>query len=309
MKILLLGRTGQLGAALAPALATLGEVVALDRAGLDLAKPAAIPAIVAHHRPDVIVNAAAYTAVDRAESEAELAMTINGEAPGALAEAGRRTGAALVHFSTDYVFDGTLDRPYREDDAPHPLNAYGRSKLEGERTVQASGAAALILRTSWLYGAGGVNFLETMLRLGRAREELAVVDDQRGAPTTVQVVADATAAILAQAKRDPTRFFGSKGGLCHLACRGETSWHGFASSIFEEGRRRGLAFAVRTVRPIPTSGYPTPARRPANSRLDLGRLKNRFGVEPLDWRAALGTAMDAVARRDGGGAAPRVQAG
>ena len=309
MKLLLLGRSGQLGAALAPALAGLGDVAALDRAGLDLADLAAIPNVVARHRPDVIVNAAAYTSVDRAESEPELAMTVNGRAPGVLAEAARRAGAALIHFSTDYVFDGTLDRPYREDDAPNPLNAYGRSKLAGERSILASGAAALILRTSWLYGAGGANFLETMLRLGRTRDELAVVDDQLGAPTTVRVVADAVAAILAQTKGDSARLLLAHGGLCHLACRGAVTWHGFATAIFEEGRKRGLAFAVRAIRPIPTSGYPTPARRPANSRLDLGLLKSRFGIEPTDWRVALGAVMDAVARRDGGTAPARAQAG
>jgi len=304
VKLLLLGRTGQLGSALAPALAPLGEVVTLDRAALDLADLATIPAVVARHRPDVVINAAAYTAVDRAESEADAAMTINGRAPGVLAEAARNANAALIHFSTDYVFDGAADRPYGEDDAPNPLNAYGRSKLAGERAVLASGAAALVLRTSWLYGMGGVNFLETMLRLGRARDEIAVVDDQRGAPTTVGVVADAVTSILSKARGEPVRFFGAEGGLCHLACRGETTRHGFASAIFEEGRKRGLAFAVRRVRPIPTSAYPTPARRPANSRLDLGRLGRRFGIETPDWRAALAGVMDAVARRDGGGAAP-----
>ena len=266
MKILLLGKTGQLGGALAAALSPLGEVVALDRAALDLADLSAIPDPVARHRPDVVVNAAAYTAVDRAESESDLAMTVNGKAPGALAEAARQAKAALIHFSTDYVFDGAASRPYREDDAPGPLNAYGRSKLEGERAVLASGAAALILRTSWLYGAGGTNFLETMLRLGRTRDELAVVDDQTGAPTSVDAVADAVAAILRQAKGDPVAMLRAKGGVCHLACQGATTWHGFASAIFEEGRKRGLAFAVRNVRAIPTRDYPTPARRPASSR-------------------------------------------
>jgi dTDP-4-dehydrorhamnose reductase len=308
VKILLLGRTGQLGGALAPALAPLGDVVALDRAALDLADLSAIPEAVARHRPDVVINAAAFTAVDRAESEADLAVTVNGRAPGVLADAARQANAALIHFSTDYVFDGTASLAYREDDAPNPLNAYGRSKLQGERAVLASGAAALILRTSWLYGAGGANFLETMLRLGRARDELAVVDDQTGAPTSVGVVADAVAAILAQANDDPVGFLGAKGGVCHLACHGATTWHGFASAIFEEGRKRGLAFAVRTVRAIPTRDYPTPARRPANSRLDLTRLQERFGVETPDWRAALGAVMDSIARRDGDGAR-RAEAG
>jgi dTDP-4-dehydrorhamnose reductase len=304
VKILLLGRNGQLGRALAPALAPLGEIVALDRAALDLADLAAIPGTVARHKPDLVVNAAAYTAVDRAESEAELAMTVNGRAPGVLAEAARDAKAALIHFSTDYVFDGTLDRPYREDDAPAPLNAYGRSKLAGERAVMASGAVALVLRTSWLYGPGGANFLETMLKLGRERDALRVVNDQWGAPTSVQVVAGAAATILSRAKGDPVAYLGAEDGLCHLACAGQTTWHGFALAIFEEGRRRGMSFAVKTVQPIPASGYPTPARRPANSRLDLGRLKQRFGIVTPDWRAALGVAMDAVTARDGGRAAP-----
>ncbi|MGE5145826.1 MAG: dTDP-4-dehydrorhamnose reductase, partial [Candidatus Eiseniibacteriota bacterium] len=224
-------------------------------------------------------------------------------------EAARRANAALVHFSTDYVFDGTSDRAYREDDATAPLNAYGRSKLAGERAVLASGAAALVLRTSWLYGAGGTNFLETMLRVGRARDELAVVDDQTGAPTTVGVVADAVAAILRKAGDAPARYLAAQGGLCHLTCRGATTWHGFATAIFEEGRKRGMAFAVRRVRAIPTSDYPTPARRPANSRLDLARLEERFGVVTLDWRSALGAVMDAVAARDGGAAPARATAG
>lgn len=309
MKILLLGRTGQLGGALAPALAPLGAVVALDRAALDLANADAIRAVVTRHRPDVIVNAAAYTAVDRAESESALAMIVNGEAPGVLAAAAREANAALIHFSTDYVFDGASDRPYREDDATAPLNAYGRSKRAGELAVLASGAAALVLRTSWLYGAGGANFLETMLRLGRARDELAVVDDQTGAPTTVGVVAEAVAAILKQAEGDPVAMLRSKGGVCHLACRGATTWHGFATAIFEEGRKRGLAFAVRRVRAIPTRDYPTPARRPANSRLDLARLRDRFGIETPEWRSALGAVMDTVVRRDGGAAPACANAG
>jgi dTDP-4-dehydrorhamnose reductase len=300
VKILLLGKTGQLGRALAPALAPLGEVVALDRAALDLADLAAIPGAVARHRPQVIVNAAAYTAVDRAESEPETAMTVNGRAPGVLAEAAREAGAALIHFSTDYVFDGRSDRPYREDDPTEPPNAYGASKRAGEEAILAAGAAALILRTSWLYGAGSTNFLETMLALGRARSELRVVDDQWGAPTPVAIVAEAVAAILARASDDPAAFVQKKSGICHLACRGATSWHGFATAIFAEGRKRGLDFTVTAIHAIPSRAYPTPARRPANSRLDLTRLRAQFGIETPEWRAALARVMDEIAARDGG---------
>ena len=300
MRVLLLGSSGQLGRALAPALASLGDVAALDRATLNFEDMSAIRGIVARHRPAVIVNAAAYTLVDQAESEPALAMTINGTAPGMLAEAARDAGAALIHFSTDYVFDGTLGRPYREDDPTAPLNAYGRSKRAGEEAILLSEAAALVLRTSWLYGAGGVNFLETMLRLGRERDALRVVNDQWGAPTSVTVVAGAVATILGQAAGDPVALLRAKGGLCHITCQGATTWHGFATAIFEEGRKRGLRFAVKAVQPIATQDYPTPASRPANSRLDLALLKERFGIETPDWRAALAPVMDAVAARDGG---------
>ena len=235
-------------------------------------------------------------------------MTVNGHAPGVLAEAARRAGAALVHFSTDYVFDGRSDRPYREDDATDPPNTYGASKRAGEEAILASGVAALILRTSWLYGAGSTNFLETMLALGRARSELRVVDDQWGAPTPVAVVAEGVAAILARASDDPAALLREKGGICHLACRGATTWHGFATAIFDEGRKRGLDFTVRTVHAIPSRDYPTPARRPANSRLDLTRLREQFGIETPDWQAALARVMDEVAARDGGAGRTRAEA-
>ncbi|MDJ0949915.1 MAG: dTDP-4-dehydrorhamnose reductase [Alphaproteobacteria bacterium] len=295
MSILLIGASGQLGGALAPALAGLGTVFSPGRQELDLADPEGAARCVRALAPDLIVNAGAYTAVDQAESEPELAMTINGAAPGAIAAAARDLKAALVHYSTDYVFDGTKTEPYREDDATNPLNAYGRSKRAGELAIAAAGAAHLILRTSWLYGAKGRNFVHTMLRLGAERETLTVVQDQIGAPTSVGAVADATAQILAQSRGNPQGYLAATGGIVNLCCRGETSWHGFATAIFDEARKRGMPLRVSEVTPIATEDFPTAARRPLNSRLDLTRLKDRFGLETPDWRTALAAVMAEIA--------------
>lgn len=288
MRLLLLGADGQLGSELRRALAPLGTVACATRDGrldgdtcerADLDAPGALRALVERLAPDVVVNAAAYTAVDRAESERAAAFRANAEAPAALAGACARAGARLVHYSTDYVFDGNAHRPYREEDPAAPLGVYGASKLAGEDAVRASAAAHLIIRTAWLYAGHGSNFMRTVLRLARERGELRVVADQVGNPTPAALVAGATAAILAQPPR--------ASGTWHVATAGETSWHGFASAIVERALARGLLQARPKVTAITTAEYPAPARRPAWSCLDCARLQRDFGVRMPHWRAAL----------------------
>lgn len=280
--ILLTGVSGQVGWELRRTLAPLGRVVGLDSRALDLADETAIRRKVAEVRPRIIVNPAAYTAVDKAESEPERARLINAYAPGVLAAAARDCAAILVHYSTDYVFDGAKDAAYLEDDATRPLNVYGATKLAGEEAIRAAGVRHLILRTSWVYGARGGNFLLTMQRLMRERAELNIVADQIGAPTWSRLIAEATAQILAQCL-SPARGADrpEPWGTYHLTCAGETSWYGFAAAIAELG-----GHATR-LKPIPTADYPTPARRPANSRLDNGRLARVFGLRLPHWREAL----------------------
>ncbi|WP_332672232.1 dTDP-4-dehydrorhamnose reductase [Aromatoleum sp.] len=293
MRLLVTGANGQVGWELARALMPLGDVVALDRSRCDLSRPETLARLVADVAPDVIVNAAAYTAVDRAESEEALATTVNGTAAGELARAAKTARALLVHYSTDYVFDGTNASPYDEDDPVAPLNAYGRSKFAGETGVRASGCDHLILRTTWVFAARGGNFVRTMLRLGAERETLRVVADQVGAPTWARNIADATALVVAQAQAERHRAaFAS--GVFNLASRGATSWHGFAEAIFAEARARlpEGSLKVRTVEPIPSADYPTPAARPANSCLSPGRLQARFGVVMPRWEDALGRCLD-----------------
>ena len=279
MKILLTGCAGQLGRELKRSLACLGEVIACDRSQLDLARADPLRAALRSIAPAVIINAAAYTAVDKAEAEPGLADTINSLAPGILAEEARRLDALLIHYSTDYVFDGSKATAYTEDDAPAPLSAYGRSKLGGERAIAAAGGRHLIFRTSWVYGLHGANFMKTMLRLGRERDELRVVGDKVGAPTWTRHLADATALILAG--------HGTAEGLYHLAASGETSWHGYAEAIFAEARATGLLEKSPTVRRITTAEYPLPAPRPANSRIDCTRFSTDFGLALPDWRTGL----------------------
>ncbi|MEW6663477.1 MAG: dTDP-4-dehydrorhamnose reductase [Bacillota bacterium] len=281
-RILLTGKNGQVGWDLQRALAPLGEVVALGRQELDLADPGAVRRSVREVRPGLIVNGGAYTAVDRAEAEPALAMAVNGIAPGILAEEAREVGAALIHYSTDYVFDGTKPGAYSEEDEPSPLNVYGKTKLAGERAIQAVGVPHLIFRTSWIYGLRGNNFLMTVLRLAMERDELRVVNDQRGSPTWSRSVAEATAKILARTSFSLDR----KGGLYHLSAGGETTWFGFASAILARvGRDRGR---LARLTPIPSHDYPTPARRPTNSLLSNTKLQQAFGItlpyweEPLD---------------------------
>lgn len=268
MKILLTGRDGQVGWELERALPALGEVVATDRNTLDLADSGAIRRVVREAKPEVIVNAAAYTAVDKAESEPEAAMRVNGTAPGVLAEEAKQLGALLVHYSTDYVFDGSKATPYTEDDSPHPVSAYGRTKLAGERAVQASGCRYLILRTSWVYGLRGKNFYRTIAAKAAAGERLRVVDDQRGVPTTSRFLAEGTVALL---KKDAT-------GLLHLVPSGETTWYGFAREIV--GQKVEL-------QPIKSGEFPSATHRPANSVLDNRKAASVLGRPFPDWQSLL----------------------
>jgi dTDP-4-dehydrorhamnose reductase len=259
------------------------ELTALDRTGCDLSDPGMVRAAIARARPQVIVNAAAWTAVDRAEAEPQACQRVNADAPAAMAAAARDSGALLLHYSTDYVFDGCERRPYREDDPVAPLGEYGRSKLAGEQAITASGCAAVILRTSWVYGLTGHNFLRTMLRLGEERDELGVVDDQHGSPTWSRSIARATLRILDQYAHDAASW-ARISGIYHATSGGSTTWHGFATAIFE--RAPGLARRPR-LRPISTADYPLPAPRPAWSVLDCGRLEERFGITLPQWHDAL----------------------
>ena len=286
-RILLTGANGQVGWELQRTLSCLGEVIALDSQALNLGDAAAIRRKVREIAPQMMVNSAAYTAVDKAESEADLARAVNATAPGILAEEAASLGALLVHYSTDYVFNGGGSTPWREDDACDPLNVYGATKLEGERLIQASGCRHLIFRTSWVYGARGSNFLLTMRRLMRERAELKIVDDQWGAPTWCRDLAEATAQVLSQ-MMSPL-FDAGKGtasGVYHMSNAGEVSWHGFAQAIQALDAPDATREATRLLA-IPGSEYPTPARRPLNSRLDNARLEQTFGLRLQDWRSAL----------------------
>jgi dTDP-4-dehydrorhamnose reductase len=280
--ILLTGMNGQVGWELQRTLAPLGRVVALDAEDLDLADARAIRRKVREVQPHIIVNPAAYTAVDKAESEPELAMAINGIAPGVFAEEARALDALLVHYSTDYVFDGRKDGPYVEDDAPNPLGVYGRTKLAGEEAVRAAGCRHLILRTSWVYGARGKNFLLTILKLAKERSELRIVDDQIGAPTWSRTLGEVTAQMLAQLHapgRAPSELQ-KLYGTYHLTSEGAVSWYGFTAEILCQANAR----PEPALHPIPTRDYPTPAVRPANSRLSCDRLLNTFGLSGGDWQ-------------------------
>ena len=289
-RILLTGRDGQVGFELVRALAPLGEVHAVDVGDVDLSDSGAVPDLVREVRPSIVVNPAAYTAVDRAESEADAARAVNAVAPGILAEEAARIGVPIVHYSTDYVFDGAKREPYVEEDAPNPTGVYGRTKLEGEEMVRRSGARHVILRLAWVYGTRGQNFLLTMLRLGRERRALRVVDDQVGAPTWCRMIAEASALVC----RDLLAGTGLASGVYHLPAGGSTSWFGFAREIFDlagdhapEGRP--------TVEPIPTAAYPTPARRPAYSVLSGAKIAAASGIALPHWREQLRLAVPGIA--------------
>ncbi len=281
--ILLFGTTGQVGWELQRALQPAGDVTAVSRGDADFEDPGSLRRFFAD-RPTVVVNAVAYTAVDQAETERDRATLVNATSVGVLADEARKAGALLVHYSTDYVFDGTASTPYRDDAIPNPQSQYGRSKLAGEDAIRASGCDHLILRTSWVYTSRGKNFLKTILRLAGEREQLRIVGDQRGAPTSARLIADATARIVAVAlrERDAGTF---ASGTYHLTASGETSWHGFARYIVDAARARDWQpLKVATIDAIATTDYPLPAPRPAYSRLDTGRLVERFGVVLPDWQ-------------------------
>lgn len=284
MKLLLLGKDGQVGRALQPVLPRLGDLVALGRDEADFDRPGELPRLVAVHAPDVIVNAAAYTAVDKAESDADRARLINTEAVAALAAAAQRSGAWLIHYSTDYVYDGAKPEPYVETDEPRPLGVYGATKLKGDREIAASGCRHLIFRISWVYGVGGSNFPASILRLARERSSLDVVADQVGAPTSAGLVATVTADAIArlQSAGDDAA---ALSGTYHLAPRGAVSRHGFARLLVAEAEARGarLALGADDVAPIGTADYPTPAARPLNSQLSTRKLQSAFGFEPPPW--------------------------
>ncbi|XLX40140.1 dTDP-4-dehydrorhamnose reductase [Ectopseudomonas mendocina] len=283
MKILISGHTGQVARELQLALRA-HEVISLGRQDFDLSRPDSLRETILRERPELVINAAAYTAVDQAEQERELAFAVNAEAPGAMADACFELDIPLIHYSTDYVFDGSKATAYREADTPRPLGVYGASKVAGEQALRISGCDHLILRTSWVYSQHGSNFLLTMLRLLQEREELSVVDDQIGAPTWAGSIATATAGLIDKWQQGRHRW-----GTFHLTCQGETSWFGFASAIAEHLRAAGKPCA--RLRPIPSSEYPTPAQRPLNSRLDGARLEEEWQIRLPDWRAALDTCL------------------
>ncbi len=288
MKILLLGKGGQVGWELQRSLAPLGELIALDADSNtlcgDFTDPTGLAETVRRVAPDIIVNAAAHTAVDKAESEPELARTINATAPGVLAQEAQRLDAWLVHYSTDYVFDGSGEQSWCEQDATAPLNVYGATKLEGERLIQQSGCKHLIFRTSWVYGARGGNFAKTMLRLAQERDSMKVINDQYGAPTGADLLADVTAHAIRTAFARP-----EVAGLYHLVAGGVTSWHEYASMVIAYARDQGVAIKVaqQAIHAVPTSVFPTPAKRPHNSRLNTDKLKHTFDLTLPDWQAGV----------------------
>ena len=301
MKILLFGKDGQLGWELQRALAPLGEVVAFgscrsDPEGVDFGDADALSATVRAVAPDWIVNAAGYTAVDRAEDEPEMAERVNAEAVGALARAARAHDAWLVHYSTDYVFDGSGSAPWREDDATGPLGAYGRSKLAGEAQIRASGCRHLVFRTSWVFSARGGNFVKTMLKLARERDALTVVDDQIGAPTGAELLADVTAHALRRAAADR-----ALAGTYHLAAAGETSWFHYARHAIGRARERGarIRVAAEAITPIASAAYPQTARRPLNSRLDTTKLRSAFDLVLPPWQAGVERVVDELTASEG----------
>ena len=289
MRVLLLGKNGQVGWELQRSLALLGDLVALDSRSpapwsADLSKPESLAATVRGVAPQIIVNAAAYTAVDKAEAEPDLARRINATAPGVLAREAAACGAWLVHYSTDYVFDGSGSTPWVEDSPTGPLSVYGRTKLEGEQLIRESGCQHLIFRTSWVFAARGGNFPKTMLRLAKERSRLTVIDDQIGAPTGADVLADLTAHALRTALRDR-----QVAGTYHAVAAGETSWHGYAQHVIAFARAVGQDIKVDAdaIEPVPTSAFPTPARRPGNSRLSTEKLRKTFGVTLPDWQTGV----------------------
>lgn len=292
MRILITGTSGQVGGALRQVVA--GDLLCPPRAEFDLTQPDSLAAALDALKPELIFNPAAYTAVDKAEDEVELATTVNGRSPGVIARWAAAHNVPLVHISTDYVFDGSGERAWREDDACAPLSVYGRSKLMGEQEVRAAGGAHLIARTAWVFAAEGANFMRTMIRLARERDQMRVVADQFGTPTSARTIAEVLNAIVVQNREDLPAAFAKADGLIHLTNAGHTSWHGFASDIVDGIRARGVAVKAERIDAITTADYPTKAHRPANSRLDISRLSSAYGIAPPSWQDALARELDAV---------------
>jgi dTDP-4-dehydrorhamnose reductase len=293
MRILLTGTAGQVGGAL---LQGRGEILAPSQEEFDLSKPEALTNGLDGLKPDLIINPAAYTAVDRAEEEADLAFSVNAEAPAAIARWAARHNVPLVHFSSDYVFNGEGDKPWHEDSPTGPLSVYGASKLAGDNAIRAADGPHLIVRTSWVYASKGANFLRTIARLAKERKELRIVADQIGAPTSARVIAHAVAEILSQNSRDLAGRLARSGGVVNVVCSAETSWHGFAAAIAGGLKSRGVKLEIETIAPIGTQDFPTKAKRPGNSRLDLSRLKEVFGIVTPSWSDALEVELDELAR-------------
>jgi dTDP-4-dehydrorhamnose reductase len=294
MRILVTGISGQVGGALLSLLRT-HDVIAADRTTLDLGRPESMGEVLDRFAPEFIINPAAYTAVDKAEDERNVAMRVNAEAPGVMARWARAKSVPLIHFSTDYVFDGSGTAPWRETDATGPLSVYGSSKLAGEEEIRAAGGDFLVIRTSWIYAHRGANFLRTILRLARERKELRIVDDQIGAPTSASIVAATVAMLIAGGRERFVAGATKAKGLVHLTASGETSWHGFALTIVEGLKARGVPLAVERIVAIPSEAYPTRAMRPRNSRLDPTRMRELLGGSLPDWRELLDLELDKVA--------------
>lgn len=296
MRMLLTGTSGQVGGALRPLLARSNNLLTPQRSEFDLADPTTLTTVLDELQPELIINPAAYTAVDRAEDEADLALRVNAEAPFAMARWAARNDVPMIHFSTDYVFGGSGDGMWREDAAVGPLSVYGASKLAGERAIVEASGPHLIVRTSWVYAATGTNFLKTIVRLAGERNELRIVDDQIGAPTSARVIAQSIVAILCNRRSDLVRGFAESGGIVNIACSGQTSWHGFAMAIVSGLRSRGAKLEVESIEPIETKDFPTKAKRPQNSRLDLSRLRDVFRVVTPSWHDALTVELDELTR-------------
>lgn len=298
LKILLLGKNGQIGWELQRSLAPLGAVTALDRFGQDglcgdISNMDGLRHTIETVKPDILVNAAAYTSVDKAEDEPELAIRLNAEAPVVMAKAMKALGGCLVHYSTDYVFDGSGTRPWKETDDVRPLSVYGVSKVDAESAIQESGCSHLIFRTSWVYASRGNNFAKTMLRLAKERDTLNVINDQIGAPTGADLIADITAHALRQWQQQP-----QTAGLYHLAASGETSWHQYASFVIQWAQKTGIPLAVESVNPIPSEDYPVPAERPKNSRLDCRALESTFGLQLPQWQQGVERMLQEITNKE-----------
>jgi dTDP-4-dehydrorhamnose reductase len=296
MRILLTGVSGQVGSALRAPLAAIGSVLPADRRQLDFLRLDVIPDVLDRISPELIINPAAYTAVDRAEDEPDLAYRINADAPQRIAAWAATHRVPFIHFSTDYVFDGSGERPWREDDTGHPLSVYGASKLAGETAIRAAHGPHLIIRTSWVYAHNGTNFLRTIARLSRERKELRIVSDQIGAPTSARVLAHMLSAVVKRCSFDFAERFAETGGILNISTSGRTSWHGFATAIIEGLKARGISPKVEKIIPIKTTEYPTKAKRPKNSCFDLSRLARDFNIVPPHWTEALAIELEQLAR-------------